>query len=72
MPLGKPTGRDVALKRPSQAINLGLKEAHAHMQALVSEAVASIPPCGGAKGLKDLVRTQATRLAPKQLVRDAA
>jgi geranylgeranyl diphosphate synthase type II len=70
--LGKPAGRDIALKRPSQAASLGLKTAYAHMEALVSDAVGSIPPCRGGRRLKDLVRTCATRLAPEQLVRDAA
>jgi geranylgeranyl diphosphate synthase type II len=69
---GKPTGRDRALKRPSQAIRLGLEGARAQLETLVSDAVASIPPCAGAQRLKDLVRACATRLAPRQRVRDAA
>jgi geranylgeranyl diphosphate synthase type II len=70
--VGKPTGRDRALKRPSQATNLGVKGARAHMETLVSEAFAAIPPCGNARPLEDFVRAHATRLAPKPLVRDAA
>ena len=69
---GKPTGRDAALQRPSLVAELGLKGAFAQLKVLVGEAVAAIPPCDGAKSLKDLVRMQATRLAPKQLARSAA
>jgi len=69
---GKPTGRDVALKRPSQATRLGHKRAFAHMEELVSAAAASIPPCNSSERLRALVRMQATRLAPRQLARNAA
>ena len=69
---GKPTGRDVALQRPSLVTQLGLKGAYARLEALVDEAVAAIPACDGARSLKDLVQMQAMRLAPKQLARSAA
>lgn len=69
---GKPTGRDAALQRPSLVAQLGLKGAHARLEGLVGEAVAAIPPCDGARSLRDLVQIQATRLAPKQLARSAA
>jgi geranylgeranyl diphosphate synthase type II len=69
---GKPTGRDNALQRPSLVRELGLRGAQARLEALVLEAVAAIPPCEGVKTLSDLVRTQATRLVPKQLARSAA
>jgi geranylgeranyl diphosphate synthase type II len=69
---GKTTGRDAALKRPSQATHLGVKAAQALMQRLVNEAVAAIPACAAAGRLTDIVRFQATRLAPKRLVRAAA
>jgi geranylgeranyl diphosphate synthase type II len=69
---GKPTGRDVALERPSLVTTLGLKGAYARLEALVGEAVAAIPPCSGAKELRDLVQMQAVRLAPKQPARSAA
>lgn len=70
--LGKPTGQDVALQRPSLVTQLGLQGAYSRLETLVMEAVAAIPPCEGAKGLRDLVQMQAVRLAPKQLARSAA
>jgi geranylgeranyl diphosphate synthase type II len=70
--LGKPTGRDAALHRPSLVAELGLKGAYGRLRSLVAEAVDSIPDCAGASALRDLVRMQATRLAPKQLARSAA
>jgi geranylgeranyl diphosphate synthase type II len=69
---GKPTGRDAALQRPSAVAELGLKGAYARLEALVDEAVCAIPPCDGAKDLRDLVAMQATRLAPMQPARSAA
>jgi geranylgeranyl diphosphate synthase type II len=69
---GKPTGQDAALQRPSLVAQLGLKGAYNQLEVLVGEAIAAIPPCAGARNLKDLVHMQATRLAPKQLARSAA
>lgn len=69
---GKPTGRDAALHRPSLVAELGLHGARDRLEGLVSEAVAAIPDCEGAGILRELVRTQATRLVPKQLARSAA
>jgi geranylgeranyl diphosphate synthase type II len=69
---GKPTGQDAALQRPSLVAKLGLKGAYSRLESLVAEAVAAIPPCEGAKELRDLVQMQAVRLAPKQPARSAA
>jgi len=69
---GKPTGRDVALQRPSLVRDLGVRGAYEQLQARVAAAVAAIPDCDGAKGLADLVRAQAMRLTPQQLARSAA
>jgi len=69
---GKPTGRDVALQRPSLVTKLGVKGAYAQLESLVGQAVAAIPDCGGAKDLRDLVHMQAFRLAPKQHALSAA
>jgi geranylgeranyl diphosphate synthase type II len=69
---GKPTGQDAALQRPNLVATLGLKGAYARLETLVAEAVAAIPPCEGAKDLRDLVQRQAVRLAPKQPARSAA
>jgi geranylgeranyl diphosphate synthase type II len=70
--LGKPTGQDAALQRPSLVAELGLMGAYGRLKALVEDAVDSIPACDGAEALRDLVRMQATRLAPKHLSRSAA
>ncbi len=70
--LGKPTGQDQAHGRPSLVTELGLEGAFQRLQCLVGEAVESIPPCQGAEPLRELVRMQATRLAPKHLARSAA
>jgi geranylgeranyl diphosphate synthase type II len=69
---GKPTGRDAALQRPSLAAQLGVRGAYDRLMALVEAAAESVPPCRGRKALQDLVRVQATRLAPKELARSAA
>jgi geranylgeranyl diphosphate synthase type II len=69
---GKPIGRDAALHRPSLVAELGLDGAFARLQSLVAQAVAAVPDCDGAKGLRDLVQMQATRLAPGHLARSAA
>jgi geranylgeranyl diphosphate synthase type II len=69
---GKPTGRDVALQRPSLVRELGVRGAYERLKASVDAAVAAIPDCDGAKGLADLVRAQAMRLTPQQLARSAA
>lgn len=68
----KPVGRDAALDRPSAVASLGVKGAMARLHGLVEQAVESVPPCDGAKDLRDLVRMTATRLAPSQLARSAA
>lgn len=69
---GKPVGRDAALQRPSAVTELGLQGAVARLESLVASAADAIPPCDGAKMLRELVRMQASRLAPKQLARSAA
>jgi geranylgeranyl diphosphate synthase type II len=69
---GKPVGQDAALHRPSVVGELGLRGAYDRLQGLVREAVSAIPDCEGAKSLRDLVRAQAMRLAPKHLAQSAA
>jgi geranylgeranyl diphosphate synthase type II len=68
----KPVGQDALLKRPSAVAEHGVKGALARLNALVEQAVESVPPCDGAKDMRDLVRLTALRLAPKQLARSAA
>ncbi len=65
--LGKPTGRDRVLGRPNAVAAYGLPGAVARLDALVAEAVASIPPCRGGAGLRALVDAEARRLVPKSL-----
>jgi geranylgeranyl diphosphate synthase type II len=69
---GKPTGQDAALHRPSLVATLGLKGAYGRLESLIGEAAAAVPECAGAESLRDLVRMQGLRLAPKQPARSAA
>lgn len=69
---GKPVGQDAALGRPSCALSLGTDGAVAKLKDLVAEAAASVPDCAGAPMLRELVRGQAKRLVPKNLVVTAA
>lgn len=69
---GKPVGRDVELARPSAVRDLGISGAVAKLESLIEAAMQAVPPCRGASGLRELVRMQALRLAPKRLVRNAA
>lgn len=68
----KPLGQDALLDRPSAVAKHGLKGALAQLNALVEQAVESVPPCEGAHDMRALVRLTAMRLAPKQLARSAA
>jgi geranylgeranyl diphosphate synthase type II len=68
----KPVGRDAALGRPSAVAELGVAGAVERLEALIGAAMASVPPCQGDKELRELVRLQALRLAPKRLARTAA
>ncbi len=68
----KPVGRDAALGRPSTVTELGLEGAVRRLNELVEDAVRAIPPCAGDADLKELVRMQAVRLAPKRLLQSAA
>ena len=63
--IGKPTGRDVALGRPSIARELGVREAIQRFDQLVASTAGSIPDCRGAAQLRALVRVEAERLIPK-------
>jgi geranylgeranyl diphosphate synthase, type II len=62
--LGKPVGQDIALGRPSAAIELGLVGALQHFKELIANASASIPECPGAAGLRALVQKESERLVP--------
>lgn len=62
--LGKPVGRDVALGRPSAAIELGLGGALHHFRTLIAQATAAVPSCEGADRLRALVAAESERLVP--------
>ena len=62
--IGKPTGRDAALGRPSAAAEQGLGGAIQHFDRLLAGAVAAIPECPGAARLRALVRLESERLVP--------
>ena len=70
--LGKPSGRDEALGRPSAVTPFGVGGAVKYFQGLIAGAAASIPPCPGAEFLRELVDLEAQRLLPEQLLRRAA
>ena len=70
--LGKPTGRDLALGRPSVAAAHGLAGAVAHFQQLVEHAADAVPDCRGAARLRALVRAESERLVPAALCHQLA
>lgn len=70
--VGKPTGRDQSLGRPNAALQLGLDGALARFDGLVAKTAAAIPPCPGSADLKALLRAEAERFLPKDLVQRAA
>ncbi|HRD99580.1 MAG TPA: polyprenyl synthetase family protein, partial [Rubrivivax sp.] len=67
--LGKPSGRDRDLARPSSAAELGLGGAIAYFDRLVERSIAAIPDCDGATLLRALVRAESERLVPQESVR---
>jgi geranylgeranyl diphosphate synthase, type II len=70
--LGKPTGRDQALGRPNAVHRLGVGAAVARLEGLVDAAVEAIPACPGAGDLRLHIRSEASRLLPRELARPAA
>jgi geranylgeranyl diphosphate synthase type II len=74
--LGKPTGQDAALGRPSSAAEWGLAASARRFTELVDRAVESIPPCPGRQQFQMLVRAEGERLVPaavcSDLLREAA
>ena len=63
--LGKPTGQDISLGRPSSAIDLGLAGAIEHLESLVDAASKSVPDGPSAQALRKLVRLESERLVPR-------
>lgn len=64
--LGKPVGQDVALGRPSSAIDLGLGGAIAYFEKLVQSAIDSVPECASREAMRQLVRLESERLVPRE------
>jgi len=69
--IGKPTGRDAALGRPSAAQELGIAGSLSRLESLVADAIDSIPPCAGAAELKAAMIVETQQLVPKELRRAA-
>jgi geranylgeranyl diphosphate synthase, type II len=65
--LGKPTGQDAALGRPSAVASLGLDGALARFEHLIEGAIESIPACPHQRALRGLVHAEARRLLPLEL-----
>ncbi|MFN3312702.1 MAG: polyprenyl synthetase family protein [Hyphomonas sp.] len=70
--LGKPSGQDERLGRPSAVERLGVSGAVGELNRLIGEASASIPDCPGAGFLQALVAAQAARLTPASLLKRVA
>jgi geranylgeranyl diphosphate synthase type II len=69
--MGKPVRRDVALGRPSAAIELGIDGAVARLNRLLALSADAIPRCRGADALRAVIAAEASRLLPKELRRAA-
>ncbi len=70
--LGKPTGRDAALGRPSAAAQLGLPGAFRRLEELVGDALDAIPACPGRTALRSAILRESRGLLPEEVVRRAA
>ena len=60
--IGKPTGRDEALKRPSVVRAFGVEAARARVTTLIDAAMAELPPCGGEHEVREWVAGLSARL----------
>lgn len=69
--IGKPTGRDALLGRPSAVAERGVAGALRTLEDLVGRALDSIPACDGSAELQGLVVAEARRLKPQRLLRVA-
>ncbi len=63
--LGKPTGQDISLGRPSSAIDLGLAGAIEPFESRVDAASKAVPDGPSAEALRKLVRLESERLVPR-------
>lgn len=69
---GKPGGQDLALGRPSMARELGLEGALAEFHRLIQATLLTVPVCPGAAQFRQLIRHEAERLVPPQLLERVA
>ena len=69
--LGKPTGRDVELGRPSAVEQMGMAGAVKCLKELVADAVTSIPDCPRAEELQAVIVAQAKGLLPVEMLQAA-
>jgi len=70
--IGKPTGQDDLLDRPSIAREMGLRRAVQHLDSLVEDAIRAIPACPGRGALESLMTGRARQFLPDRLWRMAA
>lgn len=70
--LGKPSGRDAALGRPSAVREFGAAGALHRLRYLIGSALEAIPPCDGTEDLRQLIHAEARRLVPAELARRVA
>lgn len=70
--VGKPTGVDARLGRPSAVAELGLDGAIKRLEACIESGLGSIPPCSGRDALLAVVQKQSERFFPPGVKRSAA
>ena len=70
--LGKPTGIDVKLDRPSAVRELGLDGAVTRLKQCLEAGLDSMPACAGQDLLQKIVRAQASRFVPEKIAQVAA
>jgi geranylgeranyl diphosphate synthase type II len=70
--LGKPTGRDADLGRPNAVDRLGMCQARAHLQTLVSASIERMPRCPGADALQATLLAATEQLLDRRSARPAA
>ncbi len=70
--IGKPTGIDVALDRPSAVRDLGLEGAVKRLENCIEKGLDSIPDCQGRALLQEMVQQQSNRFFPQGVKHSAA
>lgn len=70
--IGKPIGKDAALRRPSAVAQLGVSGALQRLEQLIAAAIDAVPVCAGVDELRSHIITESSRLVPRKLARPAA